>query len=373
VVAVRLLITARDPAAALHLVEVAQAALGDTRFAVTIAAQAPAARYFERAGIAYEPIVLPHLSLADQTELGALLAVARRLVDEVQPDAVLCGLSTPFDAGLDEAVLAVAACPRFLLQDFWGELNLLLGARADHVFAIDDEAARLNRLRFGIDSIVVGSARHSAYAAFDLTGARQRVRRAIGADRDEAVIGFFGQALHRLAGYGRTVQAFLAAFRQLPGPPRLILRSHPRETAEQRMATRAMFADLGAKLAVLDEGSVEDALVACDVVCSLFSNCTFDAAYLNRFSAEPLAVPLSLLFEPEIAAYCRTQVNFEEFPYHRSGLVQPIYEADALQPSLLRALQPATRRDVWRRCGGLPDPALAPRLILDHIFARRHR
>ena len=29
--------------------------------------------------------------------------------------------------------------------------------------------------------------------------------------------------------------------------------------------------------------SVEEALLFCDVACSAFSNCTYDAAYLNRF------------------------------------------------------------------------------------------
>jgi hypothetical protein len=147
-----------------------------------------------------------------------------------------------------------------------------------------------------------------------------------------------------------------------------VLRSHPRENAEQRAATRAMFAAMAMKIVTLDDCPVEDALIACDVACSLFSNCTFDAAYLNRFSAAPLAVPLSMLFDPEIAAYCRTQVNFEEFPYHRTGLVLPVYRGEELPSVLRHALEPATRAEVWRRCGSLPNPAEAPRRILDAVI-----
>jgi hypothetical protein len=366
----RLLITARDVAAALHLVEVARQGARDPRFAIAIAAQEPAAKHFSNARLDVRTVAWPTIKSAAAPEADALRQAARMLLAEIAPDVVLVGLSTPFDASLDEAILAESRVPTALYQDFWGEQNLILGRGADHILAIDQEAAQRNLARFGHSSTVVGSARHSAYASLDVMAARRRVRQAIRAPDDERIVGFFGQALHRLPGYRRTVEHFISAMSSLSGKPRLILRPHPREDAEQRRQTAAMFETAGLDAVSFADGPVEDAIAVSDVVVSLFSICTFDTAYLNRFATEPLAVPMSLLFDEEIAAYCRQHGNYFDFAHHTQGLVKPVYEAKDLPAALETALQPRTRRDVWERAHRyLPDPAQAPQRVLDHMAA----
>lgn len=365
---IRLLVTARDVAAALHLVQIAIASRGDKRYQVLIAAQQPAARYFLDAG--FDVRVLPPLAArsADSVEARQLRSTARGLIAEYRPDAILAGLSTPFDAGVDEAMFAEADVPTILFQDFWGEQNLLLGKAADLVLAVDDEAATLNFKRFGIHSRVVGSARHAAYADLDIPGIRQRVRASLGIAQDENVIGFFGQALHRLPGYARTVQAFVDALASIPSSFKLIVRPHPREDQAQREQTQALFLRSGITPIVDLDGPVENALIACNVVCSLFSTCTYDAAYLNRFSAKPVAVPISMLFDPEVETYCRQHVNFETFPYHRSGVVLSIHDVSNLAPLIRQSLEYENCENVWRNAQAhLPDPAAAPRLALDAV------
>lgn len=365
---IRLLITARDVAAALHLVEVARAGARDSRVDITVVAQEPAAKQFTNAGLAVRTVAWPIVRSGDAPEARALRDNARALLDELKPDVVLTGLSTPFDASLDEAILAEARVPTALYQDFWGEQNLILGRGADHILAIDQQAADRNRDRFDHSSTVVGSARHSAYASLDIAAARRRVRQAIGASDEEPIVGFFGQALHRMPGYRRTVAHFIACMSELANPPRLILRPHPREDAAQRAETAAMFATAGLDMAPSPQGSVEDAIVASDVVVSLFSICTFDAAYLNRFAQAPVTVPMSLLFDEEIAAYCRQHGNYFDFAHHTQGLVKPVYDAGELRGALDNALLPETRRDVWARAQRyLPDPAQAPQRVLNHL------
>ncbi len=368
---IRLLITARDAAAALHLTQVALAARGDARFQIEIAAQEPAARYFREAGLPVRNVEALAARDASAAQAAPLRALARQLLADLRPDLALTGLSTPFDAGLDEAVLVESAVPTVLFQDFWGEQNLLLGRGAQHVLAVDDEAAHLNRQRFGIESVVVGSARHAVYRDVVRAQSRARLRAALGVADDAGLIGFFGQALHHLPGYRRTVEAFVAAVAALPGAPmRVLVRPHPREDQRQREATQALFAGSGVAVVHAREGTVEDALAACDVSCSLFSTCTYDAAYLNRFADAPVTVPISMLFDPEIVRYCAQHVNFETFPYHRAGVVLAVHEQAALGAALADALQPATRAAVWRRAHEtLPDPVLAPARALDAIAA----
>jgi hypothetical protein len=363
---IRLLITARDVAAALHLVQVAHAATRDSRFAITIAAQDPAARHFLAAGLAIEQVPAGATTTVDGAGAGDLRAAARGLLDRVQPDAVLVGLSTPFDAGIDEAVLAEATVPSSLLQDFWGEQNLIFGRGADQILGIDLQASERNAERYDVPTVVVGSPRHAAYAELDITAIRSRARAMIGAGDATRVVGFFGQALHSLPGYQRTIEQFIAAAEGMEAM--FLLRPHPRESPEQRRQTEELFAARGLAVALDNSREVESALAACDVVVSLFSICTFDASYLNRFSPGPVALPMSLLFDGEIAAYCRQHGNYIDFSHHTLGLVRPVYDVRKLGSALRDATTPQARHDAWERAHRyLPDPAQAATRVLDAI------
>ncbi len=360
-----LLMTARDVAAALHLVQVAIAFRDHARYDVLIAAQPPAAKHFIDAGFPVKIITALKATSAECAEAIELRAIARQLLADCSPDGVMVGLSTPFDAGIDEAVLAEAKVPTILFQDFWGEQNLLFGKPADLVLAVDDEANLLNLKRFGIRSQVVGSARHAAYKDLSIPSIRQNVRHRLGISQNEDVIGFFGQALHSLPGYARTVDAFINALAEIARPFRLIVRPHPREDSAQRRMTEALFKRAGIEPLVDCGSAVEGALIASDVVCSLFSTCAYDTAYLNRLSSTPVAVPISMLFDEEILAYCQQHVNFDTFPYHHSGVVIPVHDVTELASTLVRALEPSFRQDVWLRSHDkLPDPSSAPARVV---------
>lgn len=366
---IRLLITARDVAAALHLIQIAKRCQHDPRFELIVAAQQPAARHFKEAGFVVHlvPPMMTRVADGEQTEL--LKTTARQLLQDIAPDAILVGLSTPFDAGLDEAMLAVADVPTILFQDFWGEQNLILGKAASLVLAVDAEAAKLNMERFGISSKIVGSARHAAYIQMDIGEIRQRIRTRLRVKPEEMVIGFFGQALHSLPGYARTLDCFIEALQGVGRPFKLIVRPHPRENESQREKTEALFLSSGIEPSFDLEGSVENSLVACDVVCSLFSTCTYDSAYLNRFSKAPIAVPISMLFDAEIEAYCRQHVNFSSFPYHVNEVVIPVFESASLTDTIANSMEPQRRKEIWANAQHhLPDPAQAPQNALDEIY-----
>ena len=370
--AIRLLVTARDVAAALHLVEVVRAAQHDSRFTVTIAAQDPAARHFAAAGFEFDRMAAISAKHSGERSAGELRIAARALLERTMPDAVLVGLSTPFDAGLDEAVLAETSAPSSLLQDFWGEQNLILGKGADQILGIDLQASERNASRYRVPTVVVGSPRHAGYAALDIGAIRAGRRAAMGIADDLPIIGFFGQALHTLPGYHRTIAQFIAASAGMKAA--FLLRPHPRESRDQRRTTETLFADSGLHATLDSSPAVESALAACDVVVSLFSICTFDASYLNRFSSEPIAMPMSLLFDNEIAAYCRQHGNYIDFSHHTLGLVTPVYDIDELPSALRTAATPDARRSAWARAHEfLPDPSHAPGNVLNAIASQVSR
>ena len=363
----RLLMTARDAGASFHLIEVARAALAAGDIALEVATQMPASRYFADAGIPHRALPLPAARAPDDASAAALLACADGLVETVRPDAVLCGLSTPGDGGIDEAVIARFAGPSLVLQDFWGEVNAFFGRAADLYLALDEEGVLLPRTRHGREAVAIGSPRHSAYAGRDLPAVRAAMRARIGAGAGTAVLGFFGQALHGLEGYRRTLEAWARAVLAFPGRALAVYRPHPREKPEEAAWTVDRLRALGIATAVLGDCSVEDALLACDVVCSAFSNCTYDTAYLNRFSPEPLATPVSLFFDPQIVDYFHRMVRLDEFPYLKAGLVLPVRNAADLAGAIRHAAGTAARRQYWEAAQRLADPQQAPLRALTEV------
>lgn len=367
----RVLMTARDAGAAFHLIEIANAARRRGDIALDFATQEPATRYFRAAGIATRPVDLPSASRPDTPEGAALLRAARQLIDETRPEMLLSGLSTPFDAGIDEAAVAAFDGPSFVMQDFWGEANLMFGKPADLYLALDEEGVRLSAERHGLAATVVGSPRHSAYADLDLAGIRAKERRRLGISPDTTVFGFFGQALHALEGYRRTLRRFVEAVLAQERPCAVFYRPHPRESAEEGRWTYDLLRASGVRCVLGDAVKVEHALLACDVVCSMFSNCSYDVAYLNYFSPAPLITPVSLFFDADIVAYFRRMVRLAEFPYLKTGLVKAVREAGDLAGALAEAAAPADRARHWRNARSLADPSKAADRVLDAILARR--
>lgn len=364
----RLLITARDPAAAYHLMEVVRRASSDARFEMQIVAQDPACGLMRRGGLQVEQV--PAIKTRDRSSADGkqLLAIADRLLADFAPDAVLCGLSTPFDGGIDEAVLARTRVPSFMFQDFWGEQNNLFGRGADLLLVLDQVAADLTWSRHAAPSVIVGSPRHAMYSDIDGPSRRRAVRTQLRLPPHVPVIGLFGQALHALRGYLRTIECWAAAVAKFPGPCIAAYRPHPRESEADRRRTLELLQSSGVEQVCMLDGGVEDSLLCCDVVCSAFSNCTYDVAYLNYFASQPLLVPLCLFFDVEVVDYFRQIVQLDEWPYMKADLALPIYEASQLGARLVEAVGENAKRRYWEAAKrNLISPLGSTQRVLDVI------
>ena len=365
---IRLLVTMRARAAATHLVRVIKSDVFKSKFSLRVLAQRPASDLLLLNDIKHTVVDIPPCRSADSEDGLKLLAFVEREFIENPCDVILAGLSTPFDGGIDEAVLALAKVPTLLLQDFWGEQNRFFGKGADVALVLDEAAERRNKLKFNLPSVIVGSARHSAYQNLDFPLMRRDMRKKLQIADDRSVIGFFGQALNRLSGYRRTVRAFIRTVAELNQDLIVLVRSHPRETPDQQAELALLFKEAKVQTIFCNEGQVDTILPACDIVCSLFSNCTYDASYQNWFSSQPLSVPVSLLFDPEIATYYRERVDFEDLPIHAEGLVIPVYAQKNLATVLYDSLSIESKKKTWERAKKvLPDPQSSIKRIAEAI------
>jgi len=365
-----LLVSARDPAAALQLAAFCSAARDAPMLAVTVVAQPPAAGILRARGLAVREVALPCARARGGAEATALLDAADAILAESSPDVLLCGLSSPSEGGIDEALLARRRVPAFVVQDFWGEMNDFFGRGPDALFVLDEVAVELSRRRHGTAAIMTGSPRHGEYQEIDAIAARRSIHQRHGISATARVIGLFGQHLHAKPGYRRTLEGWAGALRGLPGDTRIAYRPHPRELPQERAWMREWFRSIGVPVVVLEQCSTEEALAACHAACTVFSNCAYDAAYLNYFSAGPLVTPVMLLFDEEMVSFYSSIANFSELPYFSRNLVLSVREASALAPALLDATLGDAGSRVWRAArDALPDPVGAVERMIAVLVA----
>lgn len=281
---VRILATARDPGAAFQIGTIARRLAARPRFRVTCAAVGAAVPIFRDLGLAPEEI--PE---------GDALARAAELLARHAPGFALCGQSGP-DAGLDEAVVRLAACPKAVFQDFWGYAPPGFGAQPDLFLTLDAAAAERTRARTGRACAAVGSPRHDAYTAASWHEARAAGLPAFANDGLRLL--FLGQPFAEWPAYRRTLDVAIAAARATPGA-RLHYLPHPKSPASHAAAMRDRLRreEIGEVIAV---SRIEHAVAAADVVTTAFSSAAYDYVALARAAGEPFAPPLFLLWEDDL-------------------------------------------------------------------------
>ena len=169
----KLLMSARDVGAAAGMGEVFSAAQADPRFTPHLIAMEPALGFLRCAGYSPDAIETLVVASANDRDIPQLRHVAQRAIATYCPDAILAGLSGD-GAGIDEALIAEADhAYNYVLQDFWGDVNLTLGCPASTYFVIDKEAARLTLRRTRAQVLVVGSAKHARYDRLEPSAMRE--------------------------------------------------------------------------------------------------------------------------------------------------------------------------------------------------------
>ncbi len=356
---ITLLVNARDPGAAAHLSVVVQRAL-EAPDLVVLPHAGPAAAAAMRSATILPVIETPEIVVASSRtmEAASLRDMARRILQKVEPDVILVGLSGP-GAGLDEALLEVRGdLPTLAFQDFWGDVNLMFGVAADTYLVIDDEAARLSEEVYGVDTVVVGAPRYAHYARLELRHP----------DPSEVVVGFCGQPLGDYPGYLATVAALAEAVAADLPHAHLAYRPHPKESPELQDHVMQTLQRHHRPCSRDAAGEVETFLTGCHVVTSAFSTCSTDLVHLHRVSDEPLGTALHLHVDPEIRDLYRSWTGLDHHPLAALELAQTVVDRDevgaALRQSVTLEARRATHRTARTR---LADPKNAAERILDVI------
>ena len=76
---------------------------------------------------------------------------------------------------------------------------------------------------------------------------------------------------------------------------------------------------------------MEDLIPACDIVCSMFSNCNFDACYINWFSAKVGVFRYLCFIMKEVFEYYSAIVDVDRLPVFQLDLVQKVLNQQELE------------------------------------------
>lgn len=343
---VRLLFSARDPAAAHAIKNLAEKAIMDERFFVKLMATPPASGMLLDLSCESEL-----LNSRESGNFDFLQTAARKILREFQPDAVVVGASGP-DAGIDEILVKQAQDAKtYVVQDFWGDVNLTLDSPADCYLVVDDFAARLTRERVSSEVHVTGSVKHVAYKNLDLLALRAKGRSALRVSEDMPVYGYFGMPLGDFPGYWRTLNKLSESIQGLP--IQVMYRPHPKED-EKTIARTVEILDK-CKGFYLDEGrQIEETLASCDLILSCYSSCGIDSELLGRSLAADSRLSLFLLFDNEIFQFFSDYTLLDDMPLSIQGRSLTVKNEDELDDILKGCLSPSVRASYITSGAGFP-------------------
>ena len=363
-----LLMTARDPATAYAFLNLFKRQTLYSKFRVIVVAQSPA---YEILYNSNELIDRKLQKFPVYSRLEIALMECRELIDKYSVELILTGISGP-DCGIDEAVLSIAQdrnIPRYALQSYWGDLNLRLSGRPETIFVIDEEAAELTINRSSCKTVIVGSLKHQKYSQTDISKLRKEFRSYAGLDKNEVLIGFFGQPLDFITGYCETVTGLANELSELNEEFKLLYRPHPKETAQLREWTLRIFEKSGLEVILDKNEEVEAALCACDVVLSAFSTCGYDAQQLNRVSEIPLNVTVYLFFNGELKNWFREYTKLKDIPLVNSGLAFQVNSVDEINNVINKALKSEIKHEIWKNIHNtILDSKYATEKIINTIY-----
>jgi hypothetical protein len=345
------MLSARDPAAACAIKNVAICATQNPGIDILILASSPALQILEDLPCKIKPI-----ESSVSRDLKLLRKIVRSMINSFLPDAIVVGSSGP-DAGVDEVLIEQSEQVRsYVIQDYWGDVNEQLSAYADCYFVMDSFADKLTRNRTGKETCIVGSVKHEHYAQLDPVQMRVEGRKLIGIDKSQRVLGYFGMPLGDHQGYWRTIEYFCEVLKGNKDWTIIFFRPHPKESAHNIRRTLKLLESAGIHV-FFDKGdSPEQAILSCDLVCSCYSSCGFDNILLNCVAGQLTNISMFLLFDQQLYSYFKQYTKLTDIPYADQGIAISVKNKIELNSYFKKSLSEDYRNSVEEQIKNIIPP-----------------
>lgn len=367
----RLLVSARDPGAALSIFEVIKQIKYFQQITLSVFAMEPALGILQGLGVQVNKVDCKPATSGNSENSLHLQREATSILAKNKPDALLVGLSGP-DAGIDEALLLQARethLPTYAIQDFWGDVNLTFEQPADTYFVLDDSAGELTRKKVNTKIVVVGSLKHSSYHLIDIEGLRSQSHNQIPCQEGDHVITFCGQPLWHVESYRENLEKLALVVSESNQDTILLYKPHPKETIQDAAMALEILkkhhrnSKLGKKL------TTEILLARSDLLCSSFSLTGLDQVFLNRAASKPLGITAFVLMVEGLLEWYQNFTKHDEAMPGMKEFAEVVLNQKGLRTSIDHSRNPAYRHQ--RRLNiieKLPDPTDSSKLVVSHIL-----
>lgn len=364
---INLLLSARDPGAALSIKEIALEAKNDLRFNVKLIAQEPAYSMLKSAGLNVEIIILPKILSKKSVNQDIFLKI-KKILTKIKPNVILTGISGP-NAGIDELLLYQAGnIKTYTIQDFWGYVNLTLGVPASTYFVIDKEAAMLTKNIVDVTALPVGSIKHKRYSEINIDKIRDAFRKKNKISNNEKLIGFYGQPFEEYKEYIDTIEEFFKAIKRNYVKCTILYRPHPKETNFQIEKTIKVIKSYNKIVFIDNLSTIEDSLAGCDVVVSCFSTCGYDYLMLNFYYRKPLGIVIYLLFNKKIYNFfLGNSFPLNKIPILSEKIVFNVLNKTHLDDILCKMFDNTEKIRVWKNIKKVLHEVVSINKILNYI------
>lgn len=338
----KLLLSARDPAAAYAIKNVVLHAQKNNNFEVMVLASSPALQILDGLRCDVESIE-EHMA----SDINSLRKKVKFVLMDFVPDAILVGSSGP-DVGVDEILLEQRSpqCRTYVIQDFWGDINKNLGVYADCYFVLDEFAEIITRRQIDREMYIVGSVKQEHYSELDPCAMRLVGREKIDGLGSGLLIGYFGMPLGYFGGYWRTLEFFCDVMSSLSRTVTILYRPHPKENHDEVERSLSMLRRTGFSVYFDRESIPERSIVSCDLVVSCYSSCGFDNILLNKVAGKLISSSLFLLYDPEIYSFYREYAGLSDVPSSEQNMSISVKEKPDLLNSMGRALSTSYREEL---------------------------
>jgi len=367
----RLLVSARDPGAALSIFEVIKQIKYFQQITLSVFAMEPAFGIFQGLGVQVNKVDCKPATSGNSQNPLQLHREAKSILEKNKPDALLVGLSGP-DAGIDEALLAQASksrLPSYAIQDFGGDVNLTFEQPADTYFVLDDSAGDLTRKKVNAKVVVVGSVKHSSYHLIDIEGLRSQFHNKISCQENDHVITFCGQPLWHLESYRENLEKLALVVSESNQDTILLYKPHPKETVQDAAMALDIVKKHHRNSKLEKELATETLLARSDLLCSSFSLAGLDQVFLNRAASKPLGITAFVLMAEGLLRWYRNFTKHDEAMPGMAEFAEVVLSQEGLRTSIDHSRNPAYRRQRWLNIiEKLPDPTNSSKLVVSHIL-----
>lgn len=309
---IKILLSSRDPGTVGNIIELYRLMADDPDFEIRMIASGVASIKMREADIDHIEFNIKGDNdyVKEYEDPKPLLDKALCWLDKINPDLTITSVSS-LGAGIDEALIYHSNSPVFAFQDFWGDVNCMLGKTADEYFVLDEFASQLSKDRWNVKTRITGMPKYLTYKTIPFQTLKLETRKKLGIADHMKLIGWFGQPVE-VPGYQEAFNSFIRSCTRLTGDYAVMIKAHPKDQ-DKNIVAKIHIPGLKI-LNVTQMRETESLLAASDIVVTPFSLCGLDHAVMSSFANGPLGVVLYLMPNQEIRDFAKTVCGMDKFP-----------------------------------------------------------